>query len=104
MGIDISPMPERHGQTPARRLRVAGKRMPWRAGRGFIVRHLPECARPRAQQRDRARRHRIDRSVQQSGHCSGRGRPHSAVNFAGDEVTRLIILIPHSKFLILHLK
>jgi len=26
MGIDLSPMPVRHGQTPARRLRVAGKR------------------------------------------------------------------------------
>jgi len=26
MGVDISPMPVRHGQTPARRLRVAGKR------------------------------------------------------------------------------
>ena len=26
MGIDISPMPVRHGQTPARRLRPAGKR------------------------------------------------------------------------------
>jgi hypothetical protein len=25
MGIDISPMPVRHGQTPARRLRLAGK-------------------------------------------------------------------------------
>jgi ribosomal protein L13E len=40
MGIDISPMPVRHGQTPARRLRVAGKRMLWRAGRGFVVRAL----------------------------------------------------------------
>jgi hypothetical protein len=26
IGIAISPMPVRHGQTPARRLRVAGKR------------------------------------------------------------------------------
>jgi hypothetical protein len=26
----------------------------WRAGRGFVVRDLPECAHPRAQQRDRA--------------------------------------------------
>src|ERR1017187_4026430 len=40
IGIDISPMPVRHGQTPARRLRPAGKRMLWRAGRGFIVRDL----------------------------------------------------------------
>src|ERR1035441_10919458 len=30
-----------HGQTPARCLRPAGKRMPWRAGRGFVVRDLP---------------------------------------------------------------
>jgi len=30
-------MPVRHGQTPARRLRPAGKRMLWRAGRGFVV-------------------------------------------------------------------
>jgi hypothetical protein len=41
IGIDISPMPVRHGQTPARRLRVAGKRMLWSAGRGFVVRDLP---------------------------------------------------------------
>ena len=41
IGIDISPMPVRHGQTPARRLRVAGKRMLWRAGRGIVVRDLP---------------------------------------------------------------
>jgi hypothetical protein len=41
MGIDISPMPVRHGQTPARRLLPAGKRMLWRAGRGFVVRDLP---------------------------------------------------------------
>src|ERR1039458_9025101 len=41
MGIDISPIPVRHGQTPARRLRSAGKRMLWRAGRGFVVRDLP---------------------------------------------------------------
>jgi hypothetical protein len=34
-------MPVRHGQTPARRLRVAGKRMLWRAGRGFVVSDLP---------------------------------------------------------------
>jgi hypothetical protein len=77
-----------HGQTPARRLRVAGKRMLWRAGRGFVVRDLPECARPRAQQRGRARRHQIDRSAQQSGHCSGRGRPHSAVIALGTSRTR----------------
>jgi hypothetical protein len=38
MGMDISPMPVRHGQTPARRLWPAGKRMLWRAGRGFVVR------------------------------------------------------------------
>ena len=79
MGIDISPMPVRHGQTPARRLRLAGKRMLWRAGRGFVVRDLPECARPRAQQRGRARRYRINRSEQQLGYCCGRGRPLSAV-------------------------
>jgi len=41
VGIDISPMSVRHGQTPARRLRSAGKRMLWRAGRGFVVRDLP---------------------------------------------------------------
>jgi ribosomal protein L13E len=41
IGIDISPMPVRHGQTPARRLCLAGKRMLWRAGRGFVVRDLP---------------------------------------------------------------
>ena len=41
MGMDISPMPVCHVQTPARRLRVAGKRMLWRAGRGFVVRDLP---------------------------------------------------------------
>ena len=41
MGIDLSPLPARHSQTPARRLRVAGKRMLWRAGRGFVVRDLP---------------------------------------------------------------
>jgi hypothetical protein len=34
-------MPERHGQTPARHLRVAGKRILWRAGRGLVVRDLP---------------------------------------------------------------
>jgi hypothetical protein len=62
MGTDISPMPVRHGQTPARRLRVAGKRMLWRAARGFVVRDLPECARPRAQQRGQANRLRIDRA------------------------------------------
>ena len=50
-----------------------------RAGRGCVVRGLPECARPRAQQRGRANRPRIDRGAQQSGHGSGRGRPHSAV-------------------------
>jgi hypothetical protein len=33
MGLDISPEPVRHGQTPARRLRVAEKRMLWHAGR-----------------------------------------------------------------------
>jgi hypothetical protein len=38
IGIDISPLPVRPGQTPVRRLRVAGKRMLWRAGRGFVVR------------------------------------------------------------------
>ena len=50
-----------------------------RAGRGFTVRDLPERARPRAQQRDRARCNRIEQRAQQLGHCSGRGRPHSAV-------------------------
>jgi len=40
---------------------------------------LPECARPRAQQRDQASRNQIEQSAQQLGHCSGRGRPHSAV-------------------------
>ena len=34
-------MPVRQGQTPARRLHHAGKRMLWRAGRGFVVRNLP---------------------------------------------------------------
>jgi hypothetical protein len=41
IGIDISPMPVRHGQTPARRLCPAGKRMLRRSGRGFVVRDLP---------------------------------------------------------------
>ena len=40
---------------------------------------LPECARPRAQHRGHASRNRIEQSAQQLGHCSGRGRPHSAV-------------------------
>jgi len=34
----------------------------WRAGRGCVVRDLPECARPRAQQRGQANRLRIDRA------------------------------------------
>ena len=38
-----------------------------RAGRGFTVRDLPERARPRAQQRDRARCNRIEQSAQQLG-------------------------------------
>jgi len=37
----FSAKPVRHGQTPARRLHPAGKRMLWRAGRGFVVRDLP---------------------------------------------------------------
>jgi len=63
IGIDISPTG----------CRVIAKRL-------RDVCTLPECARPRAQQRGRARRHRIDWSAQQSGHCSGRGRPHSALD------------------------
>jgi len=51
----------------------------WKAGRGFVVRDLPECARPRAQQHSQANRHRIAWSGQSLGNCSGRGRPHAAV-------------------------
>jgi hypothetical protein len=38
MGIDISPMPARHGQTPARRLHLPESEPLWHAGRGFVVR------------------------------------------------------------------
>jgi hypothetical protein len=38
MGIDISPMPVRHGQTPARRLHLPESEPLWRAGRGFVIR------------------------------------------------------------------
>jgi hypothetical protein len=79
IGLDISPMPVRHGQTLARRLHLPEGEPLWRAGRGFVVRDLPECARSRAQQRGRANRHRIDRGAQPLGRCSGRGRAHSAV-------------------------
>ena len=34
----------------------------WRAGHGFVIRDLPERARPRAQQRGQANRLRIDRA------------------------------------------
>jgi len=44
----------------------------WRAGRGFVVRSRPECARPRAQQRGFANHHRIDWSTQPLVYCSGR--------------------------------
>jgi hypothetical protein len=37
MGIDISPMPVRHGQTPARRLHLPESEPLWRAGRGFGI-------------------------------------------------------------------
>ena len=40
---------------------------------------LPECIRPRAQQRGQPSRNQIEQDAQQLGHCSGRGRPHSAV-------------------------
>ena len=72
----------------------------WRAGHGFVIRDLPERARPRAQQRGQANRHRIDRRVQPSGHCSGRRRPHSAVNFVEDEAHYFnsTFKTPHSAF------
>ena len=38
IGIDISPMPVRHGQTPARRLHLPESELPWQAGRSFVVR------------------------------------------------------------------
>jgi len=38
IGIDISPMPVRHGQTPARRLHLPESEPLWRAERGFAVR------------------------------------------------------------------
>jgi hypothetical protein len=38
---DISLIPVRHGQTPARRLHPAGKRTALESGRGFVVRDLP---------------------------------------------------------------
>jgi hypothetical protein len=60
----------------------------WRAGRGFVVRDLPECARPRAQQCGQASRNQIEQSAQQLGHCSGRGRPHSAVIALGVSAER----------------
>ena len=41
IGIDISPMPVRHGQTPARRLDLPESEPLWKAGRGFVVRDLP---------------------------------------------------------------
>jgi len=41
MGTDISPMPVRHGQTPARHLHLPESEPLWRAGRGFVVRDLP---------------------------------------------------------------
>ena len=37
IGIDISPMPVRHGQTPARRLHLPESEPLWKAGRGFVV-------------------------------------------------------------------
>jgi hypothetical protein len=40
IGIDISPIPVRHGQTPARRLHLPESEPPWKAGRGFVVRAL----------------------------------------------------------------
>ena len=39
IGIDISPMPVCHGQTPARRLHLPESEPLWRAGRGFVIRH-----------------------------------------------------------------
>jgi hypothetical protein len=50
----------------------------------------PERARPRAQQPCQPSRHRNIKAQSPSVPCCGRGRPHSAVNFVGDEVTRLI--------------
>jgi len=50
----------------------------------------PERARPRAQQRCQPSRHRNIQGASPSVPCCGRGRPHSAVNFVGVEVTRLI--------------
>jgi hypothetical protein len=41
IGIDISPMPVRHGQTPARRLHLPESEPLWRARRGFVVRDPP---------------------------------------------------------------
>ena len=38
MDIDITPIPVRHGQTPARRLHLPESELLWRAGRGFVVR------------------------------------------------------------------
>ena len=50
----------------------------------------PERARPRAQQRCQPSRHRNIQGASSSVPCCGRGRPHSAVNFVGVEVTSLI--------------
>jgi hypothetical protein len=38
LGIDISPMPVRHGQTPALCLHLPESEPLWRDGRGFVVR------------------------------------------------------------------
>jgi len=44
----------------------------------------PECARPRAQQRGKAGRHRFGQSASLFVHCCGRGRPHSDVGGEGE--------------------
>ena len=50
---------------------------------------LLECARPRAQQRGKAGRHRFGQSASPFVHCCGRGRPHSAMHLGGGSVILL---------------
>ena len=38
IGIDISPMPVGHGQTPARRLHLPESELPWQASHGYDAR------------------------------------------------------------------
>jgi len=57
---------------------------------------LPECARPRAQQRGHASRNRIEQSAQQLGHCSGRdGRTPPSSTFAPQQHRHLCRRLRH---------